>query len=191
MMNRNYPHRCTTLEMTPNESISNQPNPLGHPLHVYRGGNVHQLRLPSRHPETSTAASCMSTVDLAILMFIMTAVAIVTYVETFYRNSHSMTTPRHLKPFQYVVQFLACCVIVVAIMAMTGCATTQPEKPAAQPTSVEEAIRERTLVIDTACQWVAPIYIRKSDVLTIQTARSILNHNETWEANCKKDTPEK
>ena len=133
----------------------------------------------------------MSTVDLIILMFIMTAVAIVTYVETFYQQSHAMTTPRHLKPFKYIVQFLAGCIIAMTILVMTGCTTTQPEKPAEQPSSVEEVIRERTLVIDTACQWVAPIYIRKSDVLTIQTARSILNHNETWEANCKKDTPAK
>ena len=101
-----------------------------------------------------------------------------------------MTTPRHLKPIKYVVQFLAGCVIAIAILAMTGCAT-QEQKPEAQPSRVEEVIRERTLVIDTACQWVAPIYIRKSDVLTIQTARSILNHNETWEANCKKDAPAK
>ena len=132
----------------------------------------------------------MSTVDLVIVMFIMTAVAIVTYVETFYQQSHAMTTPRHLKPIKYVVQFLAGCVIAFAILAMTGCAM-QEQKPEAQQSRVEEVIRERTLVIDTACQWVAPIYIRKSDVLTIQTARSILNHNETWEANCKKDTPAK
>lgn len=132
----------------------------------------------------------MSTVDLIIVLFIMTAVAIVTYVETFYQQSHAMTTPRHLKPIKYVVQFLACCVIAIAILAMTGCAT-QEQKPEAQQSRVEEVISERTLVIDTACQWVAPIYIRKSDVLTIQTARSILNHNETWEANCKKDTPAK
>ena len=102
-----------------------------------------------------------------------------------------MTTPRHLKPFKYVVQFLAGCVIAIAILAMTGCATKEPTKPEAQPSRVEEVIRERTLVIDTSCQWVAPIYIRKSDVLTIQTARAILNHNETWEANCKKDTQAK
>ena len=133
----------------------------------------------------------MSTVDLVIVLFIMTAVAIVTYVETFYQQSHSMTTPRHLKPIKYVVQFLACCAIAIAILSMAGCATKEQTKPEAQPSRVEDVIRERTLVIDTACQWVTPIYIRKSDVLTIQTARSILNHNETWEANCKKDTPAK
>ena len=115
----------------------------------------------------------MSTVDLVIVMFIMTAVAIVTYVETFYQQSHSMTTPRHLKPIKYFIQFLAGCAIAIAIMAMTGCATKEPTKPEAQPSRVEEVIRERTLVIDTSCQWVAPIYIRKSDVLTIQTARAI------------------
>ena len=133
----------------------------------------------------------MSTVDLIIVLFIMTAVSIVIYVETFYQQSHSMTTPKHLKPIKYVVQFPAGCAIVIAILAMTGCATKEPTKQEAQPSRVEEVIRERTLVIDTACQWVAPIYIRKSDVLTIQTARAILNHNETWEANCKKDTPAK
>ena len=133
----------------------------------------------------------MSTVDLVIVLFIMTAVAIVTYVETFYQQSHFMTTPRHLKPIKYVVQFLACCAIAIAIMSMTGCATKEPTKPEALQSSVEEVIRERTMVIDTSCQLVSPIYIRKSDVLTIQTARAILNHNETLEANCKKDTPDK
>lgn len=39
-------------------------------------------------------------------------------------------------------------------------------------------------VVDSACDWVQPIYISSSDVLTPGTARQILNHNETLEQNC-------
>lgn len=39
-------------------------------------------------------------------------------------------------------------------------------------------------VTDTSCQWVAPIYISKNDVLTDGTARQILAHNKTWETFC-------
>lgn len=41
-----------------------------------------------------------------------------------------------------------------------------------------------TVVIDTACKWVVPIYISKTDKLTDATARAILAHNETVERNC-------
>lgn len=39
-------------------------------------------------------------------------------------------------------------------------------------------------VVDSACEWVLPIYISSRDVLTPGTARQILNHNETLEKNC-------
>lgn len=39
-------------------------------------------------------------------------------------------------------------------------------------------------VIDTACAWVRPIMVSRDDVLTDETARSILIHNETWERVC-------
>lgn len=37
---------------------------------------------------------------------------------------------------------------------------------------------------DTACLWVAPIYVSRQDVLTDGTAVAILSHNEKWKANC-------
>lgn len=41
-----------------------------------------------------------------------------------------------------------------------------------------------TKVIDTGCSWTGLILISKKDVLSDGTARQILAHNETWEANC-------
>lgn len=41
-----------------------------------------------------------------------------------------------------------------------------------------------TVVVDTACKWVEPIYISKKDVLTDGTARQILTHNNTVDRNC-------
>jgi hypothetical protein len=35
-----------------------------------------------------------------------------------------------------------------------------------------------------SCAALAPIYVSKADVLTDGTARAILVHNESWEANC-------
>src|SRR5690606_21198232 len=40
-------------------------------------------------------------------------------------------------------------------------------------------------VVDTACNWVQPIYISREDALTDETARQILNPNEIWERACK------
>ena len=41
--------------------------------------------------------------------------------------------------------------------------------------------------IDTACDWVRPIWIHPADQLTPRTARQVLAHNETWQRIC---TPE-
>lgn len=46
------------------------------------------------------------------------------------------------------------------------------------------AIDDVPAVVDSACEWVVPIYISSRDVLTPGTARQILNHNETLEQNC-------
>lgn len=42
------------------------------------------------------------------------------------------------------------------------------------------------VVVDTACNWVVPIYLTKNDinVLDPQTKRAILAHDEKWEVNC-------
>ncbi|ENU1170411.1 TPA: hypothetical protein ACOEP1_000924 [Enterobacter kobei] len=46
------------------------------------------------------------------------------------------------------------------------------------------------VVVDTACDWVKPIYLtdRDIDVLDRQTKRDILAHNKAWQANCQKET---
>jgi len=36
------------------------------------------------------------------------------------------------------------------------------------------------------CQIAQPIYVSHQDVFTDETARQILNHDETWETICKK-----
>jgi hypothetical protein len=41
-------------------------------------------------------------------------------------------------------------------------------------------------VIDTACSWVQPIMVSREDVMTADTKRQIIVHNEKWERVCKK-----
>ncbi len=42
------------------------------------------------------------------------------------------------------------------------------------------------VVVDTACNWVQPIYVTPQDVesMDVQTKRAILAHNEKWDVNC-------
>ncbi|MFX2553393.1 hypothetical protein V6269_05565 [Enterobacter roggenkampii] len=44
------------------------------------------------------------------------------------------------------------------------------------------------MVVDTACDWVKPIYLTDHDidVLDRQTKKDILAHNKAWQANCQK-----
>ncbi|HHT2435256.1 TPA: hypothetical protein ACTYRJ_001571 [Enterobacter hormaechei] len=44
--------------------------------------------------------------------------------------------------------------------------------------------------MDTACDWVKPIYGTDHDwdVLDRQTKKDILAHNKSWQANCQKQT---
>lgn len=46
------------------------------------------------------------------------------------------------------------------------------------------------VVVDTACDWVKPIYLTDHDidVLDRQTKKDILAHNKAWQANCQKET---
>ncbi|MFL3338179.1 hypothetical protein ACJ0NE_08560 [Klebsiella oxytoca] len=48
--------------------------------------------------------------------------------------------------------------------------------------------RSVPVVVDTACDWVKPIYLTDHDidVLDRQTKRDILTHNESIQANCMK-----
>ncbi|GAB5070928.1 hypothetical protein SedNR2807_11140 [Citrobacter sedlakii] len=43
------------------------------------------------------------------------------------------------------------------------------------------------MVVDTACDWVKPIYLTEHDigVLDRQTKKDILAHNKAWQANCQ------
>lgn len=47
----------------------------------------------------------------------------------------------------------------------------------------------RVEVVDTACDWVNPIYATDHDwdVLDKQTKRDILVHNKAWQTNCQKE----
>ena len=44
------------------------------------------------------------------------------------------------------------------------------------------------VVVDTACDWVKPIYLTDHDinVMDRQTKKDILAHNRAWEINCPK-----
>jgi hypothetical protein len=44
------------------------------------------------------------------------------------------------------------------------------------------------VVVDTACDWVKPIYLtdHDMDVMDRQTKKDILAHNKAWQANCQK-----
>ncbi|WP_428945284.1 hypothetical protein ACQK5W_04185 [Pantoea sp. FN060301] len=57
-------------------------------------------------------------------------------------------------------------------MLISSCATNGPAKP---------------VVIDTACDWVKPVYLTPGDiqVMDMQTKRDVLAHNETWQKNCQ------
>ena len=79
--------------------------------------------------------------------------------------------------------------VLGALLVLTACAQNGVSNNG-QQVRIEEVIKARTVIIDTACDWVRPIFISRSDTLTIETARSILVHNETWEAQCKKQTNE-
>lgn len=80
--------------------------------------------------------------------------------------------------------------VLAGMLLLTACAQNGVNNNG-QPVRIEEVVRARTVIIDTACDWVRPIFISRADTLTIETARSILVHNETWEAQCKKQTNEK
>ncbi|QLR45487.1 hypothetical protein HV346_08845 [Enterobacter sp. RHBSTW-00994] len=46
------------------------------------------------------------------------------------------------------------------------------------------------VVVDTACDWVKPIYLTDHDidVMDRQTKKDILAHNKAWLANCQHPT---
>lgn len=44
-----------------------------------------------------------------------------------------------------------------------------------------------TEVADAGCYWARPIYVSRGDVLTDETARQVLAHNETWARRCRSE----
>ncbi|MGO1308443.1 MAG: hypothetical protein ACTMIX_02415 [Kluyvera intermedia] len=43
------------------------------------------------------------------------------------------------------------------------------------------------VVVDTACDWVKPIYLTDNDITVMdkQTKRDVLAHNKAWQSNCR------
>jgi hypothetical protein len=42
----------------------------------------------------------------------------------------------------------------------------------------------KTRIVDTSCDWVKPIYLDKTDVLSDATAKAILAHDQAGEKAC-------
>jgi hypothetical protein len=68
--------------------------------------------------------------------------------------------------------------LALARSLLAGCAATCP--PPTQPPEVVT----KTRVVDTSCDWVKPIYLDKTDVLSDATAAAILAHDKAGAAHC-------
>lgn len=66
---------------------------------------------------------------------------------------------------------------VLACVLLAGCATDCPQ------TAVPEVVA-KTRIVDTSCDWVKPIYLDKSDVLSDATAKAILAHDQAGAKIC-------
>ncbi len=64
-----------------------------------------------------------------------------------------------------------------SVLLLAGCATTCPPQPAPE-------VVTKTRVVDTSCDWVKPIYLDKTDVLSNATAKAILAHDQAGAKNC-------
>jgi hypothetical protein len=63
-----------------------------------------------------------------------------------------------------------------ALALLAGCAASCP--PAAPE------VVTKTRIVDTSCDWVKPIYLDKSDVLSDATAKAILAHDQAGAKAC-------
>lgn len=64
--------------------------------------------------------------------------------------------------------------VCLAMLLMTGCATSgQKTDP-------------QVVTVDTACDWVKPIYLTRHDVdvMAEKTKVAILTHDESWQKIC-------
>lgn len=65
----------------------------------------------------------------------------------------------------------------LSLLVLAGCAATCPPAPAPE-------VVTKTRIVDTACDWVKPIYLDKADVLTDATAKAILAHDQAGAKEC-------
>lgn len=65
----------------------------------------------------------------------------------------------------------------LALVLLAGCATECP------PTATPDVVT-KTRIVDTGCDWVKPIYLDKSDVLSDATAKAILAHDQAGAKAC-------
>ncbi|HEP6279542.1 hypothetical protein [Burkholderia vietnamiensis] len=63
----------------------------------------------------------------------------------------------------------------------SSCAT---DGPATKPAPCEPQIVTKTRIVDTSCEWARPIYVSKTDVLSDDTARQILAHDQAGALHC-------
>lgn len=64
---------------------------------------------------------------------------------------------------------------LVLLAACQACPTLAPPEP---------EVVTKTRIVDTACDWVKPIYLDKTDVLSDATAKAILAHDQAGAKNC-------
>lgn len=74
--------------------------------------------------------------------------------------------------------------LVIPILALSGCATMASCDPPKAPEQPQPEIRTVTKVVDTACQWVKPIYLDPKDVLSKATSDSIAAHDMMGVEKC-------
>jgi hypothetical protein len=67
--------------------------------------------------------------------------------------------------------------LALSLLVLAGCAATCPPTPAPE-------VVTKTRIVDTACDWVKPIYLDKADVLTDATAKAILAHDQAGAKEC-------
>lgn len=64
----------------------------------------------------------------------------------------------------------------------SGCATNGADQAKTQ--AAEPLVQVKTRFIDTGCDWTKPIYVSKGDVLTDDTAKAILAHDQAGAIKC-------
>lgn len=65
-----------------------------------------------------------------------------------------------------------------ALFALAACQTCPTV------TTPPPEVITKTRVVDTSCDWVKPIYLDKTDVLSDATAKAILAHDQAGAKNC-------